>query len=668
MRRRLSLLVALLMLFSIVGVTASSLNSVNYTMGELLHDDGMSLAKEIARNVESSKISEMTLLEELDKRILASAYGFKLMNFEEFDQKELDKLVDELGVSVINISDRTRTIKYSNINESMGYKYPADHAFSPVFSGKSKAYTEAIRESNITGEMVKFGGVNLGNGYYAQVGISAEHINATLKDISLQHTLEMASEGNTIIYALLIDENYQAVAHGNPDRIGMQFTDDGTKSAVDKRIAMGSVYDDKDRGIEVYDIFYPVYVDSEFLGMFNVGVSMEALDIANGSVFFNSMITAIISIILMMVFLNVALVMSLKPLNDVESRMELLSKGDFTQGFTDKDLKRKDEIGNIARSLHQMQDGIKKLLSSVVNNASEVVVSADSMFKNAETSKSATQEVSEAIEQIAMTASEQASDVERVVVEANALGEKITATNAQIFDVEGKSGKAADLGYEGQSTIKDLNDKQQESNRKLATINSTVEDINNAAQNAESIIAFIENISNQTNLLALNASIEAARAGEAGRGFAVVADEIRNLAEDTTNATSEIRELIINIQSISKNAVNNVSDIEAFSDVQNEAIEKTSATFNAIIQALTDITINMSQVSILAKDMDRSKEEIIGSIENISASTEEASSSSEEVSATTEEQVASMDNVVDNAERTKVLIFELVEEINKFKI
>ena len=82
----------------------------------------------------------------------------------------------------------------------------------------------------------------------------------------------------------------------------------------------------------------------------------------------------------------------------------------------------------------------------------------------------------------------------------------------------------------------------------------------------EKVSQTIAQIADQTNLLALNAAIEAARAGEAGRGFAVVADEIRNLAETTKTATSDIGSSIAQVLDTSKNVVTNTHELTKLND------------------------------------------------------------------------------------------------------
>ncbi|WP_231872565.1 methyl-accepting chemotaxis protein [Marinomonas gallaica] len=83
-------------------------------------------------------------------------------------------------------------------------------------------------------------------------------------------------------------------------------------------------------------------------------------------------------------------------------------------------------------------------------------------------------------------------------------------------------------------------------------------------KNIADIVVTIRSIADQTNLLALNAAIEAARAGEAGRGFSVVADEVRQLASNTSDATSEISKVVeLNHQLIQRidSALTSVSGI-----------------------------------------------------------------------------------------------------------
>ncbi len=101
----------------------------------------------------------------------------------------------------------------------------------------------------------------------------------------------------------------------------------------------------------------------------------------------------------------------------------------------------------------------------------------------------------------------------------------------------------------------------QNASAKAATTNQLVHGLAGAAAKIGDVVKLIRNIASQTNLLALNATIEAARAGEAGKGFSVVANEVKNLANQTGNATEEISAQIASVQQQTALAVEAIGGI-----------------------------------------------------------------------------------------------------------
>jgi len=140
--------------------------------------------------------------------------------------------------------------------------------------------------------------------------------------------------------------------------------------------------------------------------------------------------------------------------------------------------------------------------------------------------------------------------------------------------------------------------------------NGTIQELNNSAVKIGEVVKLIQEIAEKTNLLALNASIEAARAGDEGRGFAVVAEEVKKLAQQTSQATSDIYSQVNMIQLNSDNSVKAIENIGKQINSINEFTQHLVVSMTEQRTATNDISERMTQASDGAKEVSYKIKEI----------------------------------------------------------
>ncbi len=172
---------------------------------------------------------------------------------------------------------------------------------------------------------------------------------------------------------------------------------------------------------------------------------------------------------------------------------------------------------------------------------------------------------------------EQASSIAEVTSTVSELRQISAQALEKAESVIGVAERAAQTSQTGSSAVADAIDGMGEIREQVETIAERILSLSEQTQQIGEIITSVNEISEQSKLLALNAAIEAARAGEYGKGFAVVAAEIRSLADQSKQATGQVRKILGDIQSATNSAVvateEGTKKVEAGVDLANKAGE-----------------------------------------------------------------------------------------------
>ncbi len=259
-----------------------------------------------------------------------------------------------------------------------------------------------------------------------------------------------------------------------------------------------------------------------------------------------SLILIIIAIVFIVatVIVLVAKQMTL-PLTKLHHFAEEIAEGNLSNEL---EIKGQDEISKVTKALNNTVSKLKDMIGDISTSADDVMVISNGLAVSISESLKGNEEVSKSMQQIATGAVSQAESASKASIVTKELVENINQISKKCTYMIGVVEKSTNRSTKVSQGVQEAVD----SIKNIATINKdNVEEIQNLLKQSKEIgqiVDAISNISEQTNLLALNAAIEAARAGEQGKGFAVVADEVRKLAEQSSESSKRIVELINGIQ------------------------------------------------------------------------------------------------------------------------
>ncbi|NMC48434.1 MAG: HAMP domain-containing protein [Desulfovibrio sp.] len=402
-----------------------------------------------------------------------------------------------------------------------------------------------------------------------------------------------------------------------------------------------------------YDTAYWPLIDAngKTAGMFFIGSDRALVEKVEEEIVTAVLIvTGIVALIMIVAGILFARSLS-RPLGRATFFAVAVAEGNLNETLV---VKNKDEIGTLAEALRKMLDNLKvKILESeektkeaeeqaqksqiATNEANEAKKQADLAKRDG--MLQAASQIDTVVERLTSASKELSAQVEQAgrgaELQRERAGETATAMeemNATVLEVAKNASRASEssdaakqMAENGATVVRQAIDAITQVQTQTVTLKENMGSLGKQAEEISKIMNVIEDIADQTNLLALNAAIEAARAGEAGRGFAVVADEVRKLAEKTMNATQEVSQAIIAIQTGARKNIQNME--EAAQAVENATglAGKSGEALSEIVKLVDAAADQVRSIATAAEEQSSASEEINRSIEEINRISSETS-------------------------------------------
>lgn len=480
-------------------------------------------------------------------------------------------------------------------------------------------------------------------------------------------------------FAGLITANGNVLSHESNDLIGENYYDvpamkqhPSLDELIRDIIEFKQVLIEGDSEIsnqDVYRMFSPLKINEITYPWATVIVvpKNEALAVSNSliAVIYISAIVVIVALtlIILMVTRNIV-----RPIEATVHHGERMAQGDFSVDLKGDFIKRKDELGELARIFNVIMENMRNLIGNIQKDSKVLLDSSATVKESAYKTSRIVNEVVGSVEMLNDSASQQkevADESVKSMEDMSAGVQKVADAASTVSESAYEMRERAIAGSQSvDSATKQMNRiKEETTDTKLV-----IERLRTDANEVGAIIETITEISEQTNLLALNAAIEAARAGEAGQGFAVVADEVRQLADETKGSAVHIRELIELIQSHTLRADQSMDSSMVEVEQGIEEVERLGTVFDNIRTSIDLVAKEIEELAAVSEEMSATSEEVLTASEQIASSSAHSAEQTGQVSRLAKEQLVSIEEMQKVSERLQELVDTLNRHMGQFRV
>ncbi|WP_431811667.1 methyl-accepting chemotaxis protein [Lysinibacillus sp. FW12] len=321
-----------------------------------------------------------------------------------------------------------------------------------------------------------------------------------------------------------------------------------------------------------------------------------------------------------------------------------ISKGKLTGD--DLPVTTKDELGILANNVNNMKQSLHEMVNNTKDSASHIRVSSEMLSAITEETTASADEIHQAINAISKGAIVQAEEAEMAISKVETLSSLISNATEKYSEITENMGIINQSQDNGRQKVDVLLQNSSEFTQVIEELRANFSSLTSQMKEIHQVVQTITSISEQTNLLALNASIEAARAGEHGKGFAVVAEEVRNLSEDTNEATNRVRNLLQRIEVDTANS--DAKMIHTLQLSQSQAMSIKGA-FTFLADSIRDISEHLVSLDKGMNEMADNRIIVMKAINEIASVATQSAAATEQINASIDEQKSAVTSIMNSS-------------------
>ncbi|BCJ96210.1 hypothetical protein acsn021_37790 [Anaerocolumna cellulosilytica] len=374
----------------------------------------------------------------------------------------------------------------------------------------------------------------------------------------------------------------------------------------------------------------------------------------------------LLSIILVIVYFAVFIMVFRKNLKTIV-QLATAAKS-MAEGITSSeiDFSQSKELTEYGEYLKKIQEKSMEFYHSVKESVEMITYASSEMKQSSAEMSEISTRVTQSISQLAEGATQQAESTESGSVRINNIAEMIGCIAQDMTASEQLAEAAIGAMDSVRNSIRYQEEKMEENKEISGRVGEAVTDLMDKSKEIGKILQVIKGVAEQTNLLALNAAIEAARAGEHGKGFAVVSEEIRKLAEQSSESSKQITEIINDVQRGIENTVIQIEKVEVLSTEQESALNQTVQAIGDISNKVESIATKVKAVSGATESLTEDAKEAEDMIATIASISEETAAGTEEASASVEEQNSLIQLIADCSNELYSIAEGLKERLDRY--